>query len=85
MNGLLKKTGESIAKNLEKALFKVKHDMSVDSIKEAKSLLSEANYQIQQYEAQLGHHNDASRSAKALSGQLALKIANHTSERNNYA
>jgi len=80
----LEETGKRISENLDKALFKIKNDMSADGIKAAKALLAEADYQIQQYERQEGHHSDISRSAKALSSKLGSEIANQPSERDYY-
>jgi hypothetical protein len=85
MEKSLEETGKKITDNLKKALFKINNDASVDDIKAAKSLLAEADYQIEQYEAQTGNHSDISRTAKSLSREMSFKIAKHPSEQKNYA
>lgn len=85
MKELLKKTSEKISNNLKEALFKIEHDKSTDGIKAAKSFLSEANYQIGEYDKLTGNNGDASKYAKSLSSKLALEIAKYPSEQKNYA
>lgn len=85
MEELLKKTSAKISNNLKQALSKIEHGTTADDIKAAKCFLSEANYQIGEYDKLAGNNGDASKDAKSLSSKLALEIARLPSEQKNYA